>query len=418
MIDLKLFFQIVVITCCFYSNVSAQVKSDREYWVNFAYKLSRPILENMSKGQLKQNMPIDVSTTFNRPHEIGYAEGFARLMAGISPWLSLPDDTSDEGIKRRQLREWALLSYKNAVDPQNPDYLLWGKNGQILVEAAYIAESFLRSYDTLWQPLDNTTKQRYIEKFKATRNIDPPYTNWYLFSGIIEAFLAKADHPCDLFRLNTAIRKTEEWYIGDGWFSDGPDFAFDYYTSYVFHPMYLEILHTAEQKHIYTRIDYSAYYKRELYRAQRYSIILERLISPEGTFPPVGRSITYRTAVMQPLALLALNEQLPNELPNGQVRAALTAVLHRMFDTDDNFTEKGYLKLGFYGHQPEIADFYTNTGSLYMASLILLPLGLPETHSFWQAPAEDWTQKKAWNGQSFPQDHMWKDAIPQIRDKW
>ena len=40
---------------------------------------------------------------------------------------------------RRQLRQWALASYKNSVDPQSPDYLCWGVSGQNLVDAAYIA---------------------------------------------------------------------------------------------------------------------------------------------------------------------------------------------------------------------------------------------------------------------------------------
>ena len=95
-------------------------------------------------------------------------------MAGIAPWLTLTDDDTAEGQQRRQLREWALASYKNAVDPQSPDYLCWGVSGQNLVDAAYIAESFLRAYNTLWTPLDDLTKERYIKEFQGLRKIDPP----------------------------------------------------------------------------------------------------------------------------------------------------------------------------------------------------------------------------------------------------
>ena len=138
---------------------------------------------------------------------------------------------------------------------------------------------------------------------------------------------------------------------------------------------------------------------------QRYGVILERLISPEGTFPVFGRSITYRTGVLQPLAFLAWREWLPEELSEGQVRSAMTAVLKRMFRDDRNFNQKGFLTIGFNGKQPEIADVYTNNGSLYMATLAFLPLGLPADHSFWTAPAASWTSKKAWDGESFPRDH-------------
>ncbi|MBQ9224017.1 MAG: DUF2264 domain-containing protein [Prevotella sp.] len=395
-------------------------QTDREYWCQLAYQLARPVLENMSKGTLQKNMQTEFSPSFdNRNRKVVYMETFGRLMAGIAPWLTLADDDTAEGAQRKQLREWALQSYKNAVDPESPDYLCWGVTGQNLVDAAYIAESFLRAYDALWMPLDEVTKQRYIKEFQGLRKIDPPYTNWYLFSSVIESFLAKAASmkACDEFRINTTCRKVEEWYVGDGWYADGPVFAFDYYSSYVFHAMYLETLQAMIDAKANTRIDYQKYYDRALQRAQKHAIILERFISPEGTFPVFGRSIPYRMAAMQPLALMAWYEKLPKDLTNGQVRAALTKMMHRMFDEQQNFNEGGFLTIGFCGSQPNIADWYTNNGSLYMTSLAFMPLGLPANHPFWTAPAEPWTQVKAWNGQPFPKDHRWDDKI-QTKDKW
>lgn len=395
-------------------------QTDREYWCQLAYQMARPVLENMSKGTLQKNMQTEFSPSFdNRNRKVVYMETFGRLMAGIAPWLTLADDDTAEGAQRKQLREWALQSYKNAVDPESPDYLCWGVTGQNLVDAAYVAESFLRAYDALWMPLDELTKQRYIKEFQGLRKIDPPYTNWYLFSSVIESFLAKAAgmKACDEFRINTTCRKVEEWYVGDGWYADGPVFAFDYYSSYVFHAMYLETLQAMIDAKANTRIDYQKYYDRALQRAQKHAIILERFISPEGTFPVFGRSIPYRMAAMQPLALMAWYEKLPKDLTNGQVRAALTKVMHRMFDEQQNFNEGGFLTIGFCGSQPNIADWYTNNGSLYMTSLAFMPLGLPANHPFWTDKAEPWTQVKAWNGQPFPKDHRWDDKI-QTKDKW
>ena len=202
----------------------------------------------------------------------------------------------------------------------------------------------------------------------------------------------------------------EEWYTGDGWYADGV-FAFDYYSSYVFHPMYLETLQNMKDAKARTRLDYKKYYDRELQRAQKYSIVLERFISPEGTFPVFGRSIPYRMATMQPLALLAWYQRLPEGLSNGQVRAALTAVMHKMFDGKKNFNEGGFLTIGFCGSQPNIADWYTNNGSLYMTSLAFMPLGLPAGHPFWTDMALPWTNCKAWESKPFPKDHRWSDKI-------
>lgn len=374
--------------------------------------MAAPVLSNMAEGNLQKNMKVEVSPNWDgRNKGVTYMETFGRLMAGIAPWLTLPDDDTEEGAKRKQLREWALKAYANAVDPESPDYLLWRGHGQALVDAAYVAESFLRAYDQLWVPLDETTKKRYIEEFTQLRRVDPPYTNWVLFSAIIESFLAKIDADPDEYRVNSAIRKVEEWYAGDGWYADGPFFTFDYYSSYVFHPMYLETLQAMKDSGRYTRIHYGKYYDRALKRARKFSIILERLISPEGTFPVFGRSIPYRMATMQPLALMAWYDKLPEGLTPGQVRGALTSVMHNMFDGKENFNDGGFLTIGFAGRQPNVADWYTNNGSLYMTSLSFLPLGLPATHPFWTDAPLPTTSQKAWGGKPFPKDHLWKDDI-------
>lgn len=402
----KLILSIIALYTCILS-INAQNKQsqtdDRTYWADLMYKISEPVLSNMSKGELSKNMELELSPTWDgRDKRVTYMECFGRLMSGLAPWLALPDDNTSEGKKRKQLREWALKSYAHSVDPNSPDYLLWRNEGQPLVDAAYIANSFLRAPKQLWEPLDELTKKRYIEEFKQLRRVDPPYTNWLLFSAMVETFLMSIDEQYDAYRIHSAIRKIEEWYVGDGWYADGEHFAFDYYNSFVIQPMYVEVLeHLVEKKRMVKPEQLETARKR----MQRYSMILERLVSPEGTFPVFGRSMTYRAGVFQPLALLSWRKNLPQELPEGQVRAAMTSVLKRMFSAEGNFTQKGFLQLGFAGHQPKLADWYTNNGSLYLTSLAFLPLGLPADDSFWTSSPQDWTSKKAWSGQDFPKDH-------------
>jgi len=399
-------------------------KTDREVWVEQLYQMAAPVLSAMAEGRLQQEMSLEkgtleLSPTWDgRDKRVSYMEAFGRLMAGLTPWLSLPDDDTDEGRKRRQLREWALKSYANAVDPESPDYLGWQSGGQTLVDAAFLVQSLFRGYDALWMPLDDVTKQRYIHELQGLHRYDPPYTNWLLFVAMEECFLMYVGADYDQYRIHLALNKVEEWYIGDGWYSDGPAFAFDYYNSYVIQPMYVDCLEmirarnprdnwltkaTGEISGIQNR------YRQVVRRMQKYSVILERLISPEGTYPIIGRSIPYRMAVFQPLAQLAWREQLPDELTNGQVRAGMTAVMKQMFyrPGHSNFNAGGYLTIGFVGNHPNVADWYTNNGSLYITSLAFLPLGLPAEHPFWTAPAEKWTSKKAWDGDDFPKDHKW-----------
>jgi hypothetical protein len=142
-----------------------------------------------------------------------------------------------------------------------------------------------------------------------------------------------------------------------------------------------------------------------LARAQRYAAIQERFISPEGTFPVIGRSLAYRCGAFHHLSNMAFRRQLPAGLPPQQVRAALTAVLHRSMEQDGTFDGQGWLTIGYCGHQPAIAEPYISTGSLYLSAGILLPLGLPPADPFWTAAAEPWTSKKAWSGMNIPADH-------------
>ena len=73
------------------------------------------------------------------------------------------------------------------------------------------------------------------------------------------------------------------------------------------------------------------------------------------------------------------------------------------------FDKKGWLHLGFAGHQPSIAERYINTGSIYLCSAVFVALGLPADSEFWSAPYEDWTQKKVWKGVDVPCDKAYKE---------
>jgi hypothetical protein len=380
-------------------------QGDREYWVSLLDKMATPVLANMSRGELRKNMAVEVSKGWSEKatKEVAYMEAFGRLIAGMAPWLELPDDGSKESQVRQRLRLQAQQSLAHAVDPASPDYLYWGTpaSRQPLVDAAYIAQALLYAPKSLWQELDGKTKERIIEEFTKIRALKPNQSNWLLFAAMIETFLLKVDQPFDAFRIDDAIDKLKGWYTGDGWYKDGANFGFDHYNAYVMHPMMTDVLKHNVDKGRRTKEEYEQAYKR----MQRYSTYLERYISPEGTYLVVGRSSTYRMAAFQPLVKVALENKLPAGLTNGQVRAALTAVMKKMF-IPSTFTKQGWLTLGLVGDQQiGIADSYSNTGSMYITSTIFLTLGLSPEHAFWTDPAQEWTQQKAWSGKPFPKDY-------------
>jgi len=381
--------------------------NDRAYMAGLLQKMAEPVLSTMARGELRKHFALEVSPTWDgRDKSVAYLEAFGRLIAGVAPWLALPDDASAEGKTRARLRQMALQSYAHSVDPKSPDYLAWRGHGQALVDSAYFTNALMRAPKALWEPLDATTKGRIIAEIKGLRRIEPPYINWMLFAAMNEAWLLSIGEEADPLRTNVAIRKVNEWYVGDGWIKDGESFHFDYYSSFVMYPMLLEILEVLERHDAPFWNGKPAELRAQaLKRTQRYCEHLERFISPEGTFPPIGRSLTYRGATFQPLALLAWRKQLPKSLPEGQVRAALQAVHKTLFADASNFTKDGYLTIGFVGHQPELGDWYSNNGSMYIASTSFLALGLPADDPYWTSAAQDWTQKKAFSGRKFPKDY-------------
>ena len=379
---------------------------DRAYWVKVLTRIGSPLLESLSMGELKKNMPVECRPGMETGRRnVTYLEAFARLMAGMSPWLELGPDESAEGQVRKKFILLAQKSIKMAVDPQSPDFMNFTQGGQPLVDAAFLAHAILRAPDVLWKQLDTTTRQQLVTAMKSTRQITPGYNNWLLFSAMVEAFLLFAGEQHDELRMDLAIRKHMEWYKGDGVYGDGPDFHWDYYNSFVIQPMLVDVL----QELVKHRPNYESTFQTVVTRAKRYADIQERLISPEGTFPPIGRSLPYRFGAFQLLAQMALQQRLPDSLQPAQVRSALTAVIQRMIEAPGVFDSKGWLTIGFCGHQPDIAETYISTGSLYLCSVGLLTLGLPETDPFWAGAPMDWTAKKIWGGQDFPADHALKE---------
>jgi hypothetical protein len=81
-----------------------------------------------------------------------------------------------------------------------------------------------------------------IAALESTRPIVPGFNNWLLFSATVEAGLKSLGADWDRTRVDYAIRQHEQWYKGDGAYGDGPEFHWDYYNSFVIHPMLVDVL--------------------------------------------------------------------------------------------------------------------------------------------------------------------------------
>jgi hypothetical protein len=377
---------------------------DRAYWVTVAQRLSEPVLTNLAAGTLRARMPVEEADGAGR-RSVSHLEAFGRLLAGIAPWLELPLDATPEGRLRARYADLARRALAVAVDPSSADAMNFTKDRQPLVDAAFLAQGLLRAPRALREGLDAAARENLVRALESTRVIVPGFNNWLLFSATVEAGLAALGAPWDRVRVDYALRQHAQWYKGDGTYGDGPAFHWDYYNSFVIHPMLLDVLTAVGDE----AEAWKAMRDPEIRRAQRYAAVQERLISPEGTFPAIGRSIAYRFGAFQLLAQVALRRALPPEVAPAQVRGALTAVMRRSMEAPGTFDEHGWLRIGFAGHQPGVGERYISTGSLYLCAMGLLPLGLPATDAFWSDPPQPWTAQKAWSGQPFPIDKALSD---------
>jgi len=373
---------------------------ERSYLVGELRKIADPLLSALSRNKLREEMPVEAVTGQEQDRKnYTYLEAFGRLAAGMAPWLELGPDNTEEGKLREKYILLVRKCLHNATDPQSPDFMNFTKGSQPVVDAAFLAQALLRAPKQLWDPLDTVTKTNVINAFISSRVITPFFNNWLLFSAEIEAFLIQSTGHGDMMRIDYAVNQLMQWYKGDGLYGDGAEFHFDYYNSYVIHPMLLEVLGILKNER-----KYAGLYKRALARSQRYAEILERLISPEGTYPAIGRSLAYRFGAFQLLGEIALMHQL-KEIDPAQVRSALYAVIKKKIEAPGTFDKNGWLQIGFNGHQPGIGEGYISTGSLYLCSEGFLILGLPADDVLWTSADEEWTQLKASKGEPFPIDH-------------
>lgn len=374
--------------------------ADREAWVRWAVRLGDPLLTALASRRLKSVMPVESHQSAKDRPQYTYLEGLGRLLAGLAPWLELGGDASPEGRERGRLAVLARQGIDAATDPASPDAMNFSRGRQPLVDAAFLAQAMLRAPVELWRKLEPRVQQNVIAALRTSRPIPAGENNWKLFATTVEVFLQRVGEPRLEARLFEGLRKHREWYVGDGMYGDGPEFHWDYYNAFVIQPMLVEALDVVADE----SAEWQSLRTKALERLTRFAAIQERSIAPDGSYPVIGRSIAYRAGAFQGLALAALRKILPKEVSPAQARVALTAVIRRTLEAPGTFDANGWLRIGLAGHQPGLGETYISTGSLYLCSVALLPLGLPPADPFWRDPPARITWEKVWSGENLPVD--------------
>ncbi|AKU15635.1 DUF2264 domain-containing protein [Luteipulveratus mongoliensis] len=300
-------------------------------------------------------------------------EGFARSFMLAS--FRLAHGGSDE------LAERYAAGLVAGADPDHPD--AWPRLtdcSQQLVEAAAVAIGLHESRARIWDQLDDRERALVVDwlaGFVGARTWD---NNWVLFQVVVEEFLASVGGPFDRGEIDSGLDRIENWYVGDGWYTDGPGQNFDNYNGWALHLYPLLWARIADATGDVDTATRRGAYQERLKRHLQDAV---HLFGTDGAPVHFGRSLAYRIGCLAPFWLGELEGCSPLE-PGATRRLASGAARH--FVERGVPDHRGLLTLGWYDTFLPATQPYSGPGSPYWASKGFLGLLLPPDHPVWTAP--------------------------------
>ncbi|MEW2166247.1 DUF2264 domain-containing protein [Streptomyces sp. NPDC007084] len=260
-----------------------------------------------------------------------------------------------------------------------------GHRSQPLVEAASIALALRLTRPLLWDRLDDGVRQRAADWLGDALKAEPWPNNWELFPVTVGGFLHEIGHEPDLSRavIDRGLERIEQWYLGDGWYTDGHGRKFDYYNGWAMHLYPVLHAHLADDSRLL-----------DLYagRLEAHLATYARLFGGDGAPVMQGRSLTYRFAATAPLWLGALTGRTP--LSPGETRRLASGALRYFLDrgATDGY---GLLTLGWRGPDESVLQNYSGPASPYWAAKAFVCLLLPPDHPVWTVREEPGPAERA-----------------------
>jgi hypothetical protein len=300
-------------------------------------------------------------------------EGFGRRLLLIAFRLGASDAPPNRRVRKDTIRELegagrALArkdpeAWPNVIDHMQPN-----------VEAAAIAISLLIAREALWEPLSDEAAAGIAEWMRPVAARRSDQNNWVLFGACVEAFLVAVGRAEPGGALEHADDALNRWYRGDGWYSDGPRMALDYYNNWAFHFYPLLLAHytdDAARKTLYAG------------RLTEFLPALDATIDSSGRPVAWGRSLTYRFGMLAPYWI----DQVVGAATSdpGKVREQSFAVVNAFLD--DRAIEEGIFTIGWRGPDESLAQDYSCAASPLWAVKAFAGLLLPPENPAWSAAA-------------------------------
>ncbi|MFZ4894416.1 DUF2264 domain-containing protein [Plantibacter sp. Mn2098] len=348
----------------------------RAHWVAAADDLLLSAARFASPGGSRLDLPGKPSQQGVRTDGI---EGFARTFL-LAAFLHVGNRGVDpHGHLARYVRGVVAGTKHVGVDDADSwpiiDHI--GRDGQPHVEAASIALSLHLTREASWETLAADEQDRVVAWLRNAIDKEPSSNNWYLFPLTIASFLegvGRADEQTS-YVIERGLALIEEWYRGDGWYSDGDGEAFDHYIGWALH-LY-PLLHARLRGE-------DALAAKLTPRLELFLETFARTFDRNGAPIYMGRSMTYRMGTLAAIAMGEVTGATP--LTHGQSRRILSADLRYFFERDA--TTDGILTLGWHGEHEPTVQRYSGPGSPYWTSKGFAALLLPDDHPVWTAVEE------------------------------
>jgi hypothetical protein len=338
---------------------------ERSDFQRAARDLFAPLVARFSRGGALARLGVMGATYSERAAAL---EGFARPLWGVAALAAGGGAFS----------HWELLraGLIHGSDPSHPEY--WGECAdydQRMVEMAPLSFALLTAADQLWTPLPDRAKQNLADWLARSNRPAIPDNNWLFFRVLTNLAVYRLTGRLDRARTDACLERLEQFYVGDGWYTDGPRRQLDYYIPSELHFFGLLYAKLAGQEDP----DRAGRFRE---RASRFAQDFIHWFAADGAALPYGRSLTYRfdqASFWGALAFAGLEA-----LPWGVLRGLWARHL-RWWAARPIFTDGGLLSIGYAYPNLFMSETYNSPASPYWAMKFFLPLTLPATHPFWQA---------------------------------
>ncbi|MGN6221281.1 MAG: DUF2264 domain-containing protein [Microbacterium sp.] len=351
--------------------VSPYTGLTRAHWVAVAEDLLFSAAEYRSESGARINLPGRPSIAGDRADGL---EGFSRTFL-LAAFLHVGDPVAGEAHLARYVEGLIRGTDRGASRPSDawePIGHIHERWGQSQVEAASIALSLHLTKADSWNRLPLGAQDDVEAWLRTALDKEPAPNNWYLFSLTVASFLeavGRGDEATSAV-ISRGLALADQWYRGEGWYSDGDAEAYDHYIGWAMHPYLLFHAVLSESSELKARFG-----PRLTEFLRNFSLTFDR----NGAPLHMGRSLTYRMAAVASIALGEVTGFTP--LEHGQSRRIMSADLRYFLER--GATRNGILTMGWHGPHQATLQVYSGPGSPYWASKGFLALMLSADHPFW-----------------------------------